>query len=140
MGTSFSALIVILLTSTAALAQSDNEILNLIARKVTLLKSLGQEIERRSLGGCPPGVNKDSCIAKLTYYIESRPDPSSKDKWKRDYYRVYVGESHITHNTRVHTFLVHKKVKNILFLDIYESEAIPLDQFLRQKKRQNTFY
>lgn len=131
------------LIATGAFAQAPQQeqaIYDLLWKKVTILKPLAAEIERRSMNLCPPNKPKDSCLAKLTMHIEDSPNDQAQDKWQREYFRVYVGESHATHNTRIHTFLVHPRTKEIYAFDVVEETTVPLKTFLSQKRKQKTNY
>jgi hypothetical protein len=68
---------------------------------------------------------------RLVMALDSVPDPAAKDRFERDFYRVYVGvninDSGAGHRTRWGTFLVHKNCNEILWANYLRSGAyIPL--------------
>ncbi len=80
-------------------------------------------------------AKRDSAV-HFVYYIESYPDPKSSNPYKKEYYEVYVGESHTDHQVRWNTFLVRKDFNGILVRDHLNFDVITLEQWRRNKDTQ----
>jgi hypothetical protein len=65
--------------------------------------------------------------------IDGEPDPKSADPYQRDYYSVYVGESHPDHTVRWNTFLVRKDLGRILVDDILTGKYLTLEEWRKRK-------
>lgn len=108
---------------TAEITKSD-ELINYLYDEVPELNKLANEIEKRSKGA-----------VRLTIYVAGEPNKGSQNKYDREYYTIYVGESHKTHNVNTYWFLIHKETKEILFQDISQNEYIPLKMWRSRNKK-----
>lgn len=100
----------------------NQEYLDDLYKKVPEINSLEQRI-----------MTYAEAEVRLTMYVEAEPDATSKDVYARDYYRVYVGESHATHNVMIYRFLIHKDTKKISVIDPVTFEPMSLKDWREQK-------
>lgn len=111
------------LVFTTEITKSD-ELINYLYKEVPELNNLANEIKEKSKGA-----------VRLTIYVAGEPNKSSQNKYDREYYTIYIGESHKTHNVNIYWLLIHKDTKEILFHDIAEDEYIPLKVWRRRNRK-----
>lgn len=100
---------------------ADTELITYLENNVNEVKSFVQTL----------GNNKDGVSAVV--YVERYPDSSSSDKYMRDYYGIYVGESHSDHNVNVYRFAINKDTKEILYYDVADNKYLTLDDWRKSK-------
>ncbi|MFZ3064548.1 MAG: hypothetical protein WA277_04595 [Nitrospirota bacterium] len=111
------------LVFTAEITKSD-ELINYLYKEVPELNKLANEIEKKSKGA-----------VRLIIYVAGEPNKNSQNRYDREYYAMYVGENHKTHNVNIYWLLIHKDTKEILFHDIAEEEYIPLKVWRSRNKK-----
>lgn len=79
-------------------------------------------------------ISKSNGTVKLSMYIERQPNPTSTNVYIRDYYGIYVGESHPDHNVNIYRFAVQKDTKEILYYDVVQDKYMTLDEWRSQNK------
>lgn len=97
--------------------------INYVMSKVPEIEKWGQEIKQSSNGK-----------SKLVVYIENEPNNSATDKYQKDYYTLYVGESQPDHTVNICRFLIHKDTKEIVVYDVVNDKYITLQEW-RQTQR-----
>lgn len=71
---------------------------------------------------------------KPLVYVESYPDPSAADTYKKDYYIIYVGEGHSDHSVNTYRFAINKDTKQILYFDTVKNAYITLEEWRNSRK------
>jgi len=94
------------------------EVINYLFNNVSELKQLGEDIEEKSEGK-----------ARLMMYVEAEPNAKAVNEYEKNYYQIYVGESHETHKVMVYRFLIHKNTKEILYIDPITFTPISLEEW-----------
>lgn len=79
-------------------------------------------------------TTKSNSTVKLLIYVEREPNSASGDIYLRDYYGIYVGESHPDHSVNIYRFAVKKDTKEILFYDVVEDKYMTLDEWRKEKR------
>lgn len=72
--------------------------------------------------------------AKPILYVDRYPDSSATDKFKRDYYDIYVGEELSDHTTNTYRFGINKDTKEILYYDSNKNTYISLEEWRNSRK------
>lgn len=102
---------------------SNEDILTYLRKNVPEIDSLAKSLSEKSGG-----------TVKLSIYIERKPNSASSDIHLRDYYGVYVGESHPDHSVNIYRFAVQKDNKEILYYDVAQDKYMTLAEWRNQKK------
>ncbi|MDP4147297.1 MAG: hypothetical protein Q8936_22965 [Bacillota bacterium] len=79
--------------------------------------------------------SKNTNDVKAIIYVDRQPDPSSKNVYLRDYYGIYVGESHPDHNVNIYRFAINKDTKNIMFYDVVNDKYMTLDEWRASRNK-----
>ncbi len=87
------------------------------------------------LNGIDKYNKKNNKNVKLVTLIQSTPNSKSTNVLDKNYYCVYVGESHETHDVRWNTFYVNKNLTEILIDDIDEGIVTLKNWRMLKKKR-----
>lgn len=77
---------------------------------------------------------KNNKNVKMVSMIQTKPSSTATDNLDRNYYMVYIGESHETHNVRWNTFYVKKDLTEILIDDI-DKGILSLENWRLLKKK-----
>jgi len=111
-------------TSDRPVDHQSQEMFEILEEKAPELIELANQIEEKSNGQ-----------AHLVMYIERELNYISEDEYERDYYRIYVGESHPTHQVNLHRFLIYKNLhlKKVLHVDPVTLEPETLEEWRTKK-------
>ncbi|WP_234118489.1 hypothetical protein [Clostridium hydrogenum] len=72
--------------------------------------------------------------AKPIIYVDRYPDSSATDKYKRDYYDIYVGEELVDHTTNTYRFGINKDTKEIVYYDLNKNTYESLEEWRNSRK------
>jgi len=101
------------ITTETQAGNTDSQMVDYLVNNVSEVKSIMQSLQNNKSG------------VKGVTYVEREPDPNSTDVYLKNYYGLYVGESHPDHNVNIYRFAINKDTKEILFYDVvndkYES-------------------
>ncbi len=111
-------------TSDQPIDRQSQEMFDILHELAPELTELAKQIEEKSNGQ-----------AHLVMYIERELNYISEDEYERDYYRIYVGESHPTHQVNLHRFLIYKNLhlKKVLHVDPITLEPETLEEWRGKK-------
>lgn len=108
-------------TDTNDVKNTDDQITEYLKDNVSEVKSFIQALEGNNSG------------VKAIVYVEREPDPNSNNVYLKNYYGIYVGESHQDHNVNVYRFAINKDTKEILYYDVVNDKYESLSDWRKSK-------
>ncbi len=100
---------------------TDSQMVDYLVNNVSEVKSFMQSLQNNKNG------------VKGITYVEREPDPNSTDLYLKNYYGLYVGESHSDHNVNIYRFAINKDTKEILFYDVVNDKYENLSNWRTSK-------
>jgi len=74
----------------------------------------------------------------LIFYAQGFPNPAEHDRYYRDYYSVYIGFHVMEHRTRMATFLVGKKLDEVLWDNPATGKFVSVEEWRKSKNGSTT--
>lgn len=102
----------------------EETLIEFLETEVPEIKKIGAKINKKSKGK-----------SYITVFLDGSPDNNSKNKYEKEYYRIYVGEQQGSDTVNICWFLIHKDTKEILFWDSYDDKYSTLDEWRSEMKK-----
>lgn len=100
---------------------TDSEMVDYLTNNVSEVKSFMQSLQSNQNG------------VKGVTYVEREPDPNSSSIYLKNYYGLYVGESHPDHNVNIYRFAINKDNREILYYDVVSDKYESLSDWRANK-------
>ena len=108
-------------TTEPQIEDTDTQMIGYLVNNVDEVKSFMKSLQNNASG------------VKGITYVEREPDPNSNNVYLKDYYGLYVGESHSDHNVNIYRFAINKDTKEILYYDVVNDKYENLSDWRNNK-------